>query len=62
MRLKDLSIGIKMGGVAAVMLLLLVLVGWQGVRGLIAESSEAEKMVHLMEIDAALFQREIDHL
>jgi len=62
MRFKDLSIGIKMGGIAAVMLFLLVLVGWQGVRGLIAESTQAEKMGHLMEIDADLFQREIDHL
>ena len=62
MRLKDLSIGLKMGGMTAVMLLLLVVVGWQGVRGLIVESTEAEKMAHLMGIDATLLHREIDHL
>ncbi|MCP4338866.1 MAG: hypothetical protein GY799_08265, partial [Desulfobulbaceae bacterium] len=62
MRFKDLSIGTKMNGMAAVLLFLLILVGWQGVRGLVVESTEAEKMGHLMEIDAALLQREIDHL
>ena len=57
-----MSIGLKMGGVTTVMLFLLVIVGWQGFRGLMIESSEADKFGHFMEINAALAQREVDHL
>jgi len=62
MRVRDLSIGSKMGAIAAFVLVLLILVGWQGLRGLVNQSEDAKVLDHLKEIDSVLLQREIDHL
>lgn len=48
MRIKDMSIGPKMGGVATIMQFLLVLVDWQGFRrhkGLMNEAARRRKSV-----------------
>lgn len=46
----------------AILLFLLILVGWFGVRGVTTESVEAKKMSDLLGLDSTMLHREIDHM
>ncbi|MBF0259635.1 MAG: hypothetical protein HQK62_12495 [Desulfamplus sp.] len=47
MKLKDMSIGFKMGSLATLMILLLLVVGWQGFNGIKTASLEAAKLENI---------------
>lgn len=62
MKLKDMSIGVKMGGIATGILMLLIIVGWQGFLGIETQSNESDKLESILNLDSTLLNREIDHL
>ncbi len=62
MSLKNLPIGIKIGGMVAVLLLLVILTSFQGYQASKMIMNEANSLEKLMEIDANMLSKEIDHL
>lgn len=62
MRINDVSIRVKIWGIAILLCALLAVIGWTGLRGLQIEAQEARKIEHLFEYDVLLLEREIDHL
>ena len=62
MKLKDMAISVKIGGMISFTLLLMILVGWQGLQGVKSESQAAERLKNILTLEITLQHREIDHL
>ena len=60
--MKDMPISVKIGGMIVITLLLMILVGWQGLQGVKSESQAAERLKNILTLETTLQHREIDHL
>jgi len=54
MKFKDMSIAMKLAGMAASILLLTAIVGWQGLKGLNSQNIAAKAMEQLLYLEVTL--------
>lgn len=62
MNFKDTSIMFKISGMATILLIFLLVIGWLGLRGVTTVATESDKVTHLLEFEKTLLGRDIDHL
>lgn len=62
MSINNLTISMKLGVMAAILLILLGLAGYLGLRGMKIGKEEALKLTYLEKLDITVLNREVDHL